>query len=650
MTPNKDQKALGELVREIAAVLGLMVTIFAVLEIFLPTSFAQPLGALVSGLVLTALLACVGKWDWGTMLITWLAVGIGLIILYLIVSRPATVMGAVVDSSDSPVVGLTLVLTDSYGVDHRAVTDESGAFEIKNVPEGKFTVLANDELLISRQVPSGWKRILEPVVDVGIPVHKPSLTSIATPTNTPTPTLTPTPTPTPTTTPTNTPTLTPPPAMPHAVVINPVNLRSGPGTVYDIIGTLSPGQILTVTGRIADTTWLQVNTDQMQEGWVVNRADLVTLNLPTEQIPIVPTPPPPACQITEPADGDENLGYDNEVRVTCSDVPDSLHIWILVLSHHDASYYPQPGPIGSGSGDYEGKAYLGTKTEGAGNRFDIIVTLADEAANTKLQSDAANHIGWPDLPDGVAERARITVRRGPSIPRCWITQPAGEDENLGYANEVRVTCSDVPDSLYVWILVYSHHDFRYYPQPGPIGTDSGDYVGIAYLGTETEGAGHRFDIIVALADATVSEDLQLPDGVEEKDRITVRRGQGCLITEPKDGDQDLGWENDVRAQCSGVPTSLYVWVLVYSHYDSHYYPQVKPMKKVNGDYEGKAYLGLEGTGEDRGIGHEYDIIIALADATMSGRLQEYARSHSGYEFTLPDGVEEKDRITVKRGH
>jgi hypothetical protein len=47
-----------------------------------------------------------------------------------------------------------------------------------------------------------------------------------------------------------------------------------------------------------------------------------------------------------------------------------------------------------------------------GNQFDIIVALADEAANTELQSAATNYTGWPDLPDGVEEKAHITVRRG----------------------------------------------------------------------------------------------------------------------------------------------------------------------------------------------------------------------------------------------
>jgi hypothetical protein len=75
------------------------------------------------------------------------------------------------------VAGLTLALTDSSGVNHRAVTDGNGEFEIKNIPEDKFTITANGELLIGGRVPSGWKRIVDNTVDVGIPVHRPGQTT-----------------------------------------------------------------------------------------------------------------------------------------------------------------------------------------------------------------------------------------------------------------------------------------------------------------------------------------------------------------------------------------------------------------------------------------------------------------------------------------
>jgi hypothetical protein len=96
--------------------------------------------------------------------------------------------------------------------------------------------------------------------------------------------------------------------MPDAVVVAPVNLRMGPGTEYEIISTLRANQVLTVIGRIADTTWLQVITDQMQEGWVVNWANLVTLNLPAEGIPIVSPPPTPTATPT-PSPPAENIRF-----------------------------------------------------------------------------------------------------------------------------------------------------------------------------------------------------------------------------------------------------------------------------------------------------------------------------------------------------
>jgi hypothetical protein len=120
------------------------------------------------------------------------------------------------------------------------------------------------------------------------------------------------------------------------VTVSDVNLRSGPGTEYDIIAGLNQNQALTVTGRLDDTTWLQVNTEQGQEGWVA--AGFVELNLPPDPIPTVvppPTPPPPTptpvifvgkvCQIRSGSDTStiflrqaefDALGLPLETRVT----------------------------------------------------------------------------------------------------------------------------------------------------------------------------------------------------------------------------------------------------------------------------------------------------------------------------------------------
>jgi uncharacterized protein YraI len=46
-----------------------------------------------------------------------------------------------------------------------------------------------------------------------------------------------------------------------------VNVRSGPGTQYTIIGKIRAGDALDITGRRADNAWLRVNFNG-QEGWV----------------------------------------------------------------------------------------------------------------------------------------------------------------------------------------------------------------------------------------------------------------------------------------------------------------------------------------------------------------------------------------------
>ncbi len=123
-----------------------------------------------------------------------------------------------------------------------------------------------------------------------------------TPTSTPTLTVTPTssstktpmlPSPTPTQTATPTPT-------PEAVVVatNGLNLRYGPGIVYDpAIGYLSNGDILDVKGRIANSEWIQVVSSRLSvEGWVSAKPEYVQINVDLDSIPIVvelpPTPAP----------------------------------------------------------------------------------------------------------------------------------------------------------------------------------------------------------------------------------------------------------------------------------------------------------------------------------------------------------------------
>lgn len=63
----------------------------------------------------------------------------------------------------------------------------------------------------------------------------------------------------------------------------PVNLRSGPGTTFAIVGSLAPNQPLPITGRNADASWWQVQTAN-GSAWV---AGSVVLAVNQADVPVV---------------------------------------------------------------------------------------------------------------------------------------------------------------------------------------------------------------------------------------------------------------------------------------------------------------------------------------------------------------------------
>jgi|FLYN01.1.fsa_nt_gi uncharacterized protein YraI len=67
-----------------------------------------------------------------------------------------------------------------------------------------------------------------------------------------------------------------------------VNVRSGPGTEYTILGKLTPADSLDITGQNASGDWLRVNFNG-QEGWVF--ASVVEANGAVENAPVVEAGP-----------------------------------------------------------------------------------------------------------------------------------------------------------------------------------------------------------------------------------------------------------------------------------------------------------------------------------------------------------------------
>jgi uncharacterized protein YraI len=88
------------------------------------------------------------------------------------------------------------------------------------------------------------------------------------------------------------------------------NLRTGPDTAYDQVGSVYHGDVLTVLGKNADGSWLQVRTSAGQTAWIAGWLMQVDYDLSTVSVisaPPLPTSPPaaqpPAIQPTPILDG-----------------------------------------------------------------------------------------------------------------------------------------------------------------------------------------------------------------------------------------------------------------------------------------------------------------------------------------------------------
>jgi hypothetical protein len=83
-----------------------------------------------------------------------------------------------------------------------------------------------------------------------------------------------------------------------------LNVRSGPGTVYPIIGGVKAGDELTVIGKNEDGSWLKIQTDDIEEGWVFAELTQVYIDLDgvaVAEAPPTPTPGPQQLLAAAPA-------------------------------------------------------------------------------------------------------------------------------------------------------------------------------------------------------------------------------------------------------------------------------------------------------------------------------------------------------------
>jgi uncharacterized protein YraI len=81
-------------------------------------------------------------------------------------------------------------------------------------------------------------------------------------------------------------------AEPQLVAPGSVNIRSGPGTNYPVIGALNANAPVRVTGRNSDTSWWQIEISSGSAGWV---ASSVVSASNTESVPAVEAAAPPVA-------------------------------------------------------------------------------------------------------------------------------------------------------------------------------------------------------------------------------------------------------------------------------------------------------------------------------------------------------------------
>ncbi len=148
------------------------------------------------------------------------------------------------------------------------------AGDVRPLNESRFAVPVPDR-------PGERVQIKAVIVESGRPVLTQGEVSVAVATYTPTPTPTPVATPTPT-----------PPPVPLARFDARINIREGPGTVYNRIKVASPGETYEIVGKNPEGTWWQLCCINGKTGWV--RGDLVEVLGPVEDVKVaedIPEPP-----------------------------------------------------------------------------------------------------------------------------------------------------------------------------------------------------------------------------------------------------------------------------------------------------------------------------------------------------------------------
>jgi hypothetical protein len=154
-----------------------------------------------------------------------------------------------------------------------------------------------------------------------------------------------------------------PDAGKSAIVIQQLNIRSGPGTSFDSLGILNANDVVTLTGRNSNSTWFQVSFESGPSGtgWVnagfvkTDHVDALPIVADSGEVVGTGTPvdtalPPTSTIVPAPMDNDSadspiktvifdragtnTLIYNGNVSAPTGDMED----WIAVTPYDDIVY------------------------------------------------------------------------------------------------------------------------------------------------------------------------------------------------------------------------------------------------------------------------------------------------------------------------
>lgn len=92
------------------------------------------------------------------------------------------------------------------------------------------------------------------------------------------------------------------------VVVERLNVRSGPGTNFNRVGAVTQGEALIVKGQVNNCSWLKITTPAGVEGWVSGSSQYVTLDARCTDIPEVSAPAAPSGGSSSGSTGGSSSG------------------------------------------------------------------------------------------------------------------------------------------------------------------------------------------------------------------------------------------------------------------------------------------------------------------------------------------------------